>query len=287
MTPEELKDAIIKHGFPLQRFCTNTIHNLGGSVHEEYPVQQTDPITGSVNSQIFKPRDIRTSGDLRATFDFVAKGFSVHIPISCKRKLNQQWVFMPAIYTESHHLFTRICKRNGKPPVGGFDYMFSSRDWSTAYPLCNIPIDINTKPAGEERHDNHILKTSDNLYFEWMQTYEDDLRVFTKTDFPYTQIIYIPVIVTAADLYVCKLEGTSFKVDDSSLLKIEEVPYLLYLHNLPSSLQHLMRNSGVKDSDLILDKFYIFVVNYKSLANFIESLLAFFNKQPITPPSWW
>ena len=80
LSEEEVKNKIMKEGYPLQRFCAKKLQSLGWTVNEEYPVEQTIPISwnpyGGIEGQL---KSVRTSGDIRAIYQKPAKGFAVCI----------------------------------------------------------------------------------------------------------------------------------------------------------------------------------------------------------------
>jgi len=268
MSEEHIKDKIMEEGYPLQRFCAKKLQNLGWQVFEEYPVEQILPVYdnpyGGIEGQ---HTQVRTSGDIRALHQNLTKGFCVCVCVSCKKQSEIDWVFMKEMFTENMHHMIRA-RKDGENVI---DYVFDLKHGlEENYPLCNIPTNLNYRKE-KKRNENMISKTSENLYLETLQTY-DDHRPWLRDHAPYSQIIYIPVIVTAAKIYVYDIDETNFDMSKSDSINIDEVNYLMYQHHLPRSMH---KNLGVLNTDdlFLLDKFNHFVVNYEHFEDFIKSLM--------------
>jgi len=237
MTEDDLKKRIMNEGFPLQRYCSSILQSGSWNVDEEYPVQwipppQSDPYKTS--------KIVRTSGDLRAEYQYVAKGFAIQMCISCKRQLSIDWVFMRAMFRESEHFFPRLCAIKSDSGdyknAWEYEYSFENKDWPEPYSLCNIPTTLTDK-SGKAPEVDKILQTADNLHSEVAQTISDDSLPLVKI-MPIQQIIYVPVIVTAAEIFVYDVDSKKFDVKEPNCIKVENVPYLLYQHRLPLSKHH-------------------------------------------------
>ncbi len=276
MSEEHIKDRIMGEGYPLQRFCAKKLQNLGWQVFEEYPVDQTLPVYGNPYGGIEgRQSPVRTSGDIRALHQKTAKGFAVCVCVSCKKQSEIDWVFMKEMFTENVH---RMIKAKKERNV--INYMFDLKHGlEENYPLCNIPTNLYDR-KNKKRDENMIVKTSENLYLETLQTCQDHIR-WLHEDAPYSQIIYIPVIVTAAKIHVYDIDETNFDISKTDSINIQEVNYLMYQHHLPRSMH---KNLGVFSTEgglFLLDKFNHFVVNYEHFEDFIKSLMKKFEDHPI------
>lgn len=279
----ELKEKIMKEGFPLQRYCSIVLRNMGWEVDEEYPVQWISPPTSDFNKV---NKTIRTSGDIRAVHPFVNKGFAIQMCVSCKRQLSIDWVFMRAMFSESNHFFPRLCAI--KSESGDYknswehEYSFENNKWSEKYYLCNIPTTIVDRTE-KNRDDDKILQAADNLYFELSQSMTDYVKPLDSF-LPYSQIIYIPVIVTGAEISVYDINEKNFSVENSECVNIEKAPYLLYQHRLPISMQRLI-NSPNTGYPVTFDRMNIFVVYYKHFERFVNIVKEQFKEKEITLPT--
>lgn len=260
----DLKKKIMREGFPLQRYCSVILQEQGWNVDEEYPVQWI-----SLPQSQYKTT--RTSGDIRAEYQYVAKGFGIRMCVSCKKQSTINWAFMKAMFNESHHFFPRLCAL--KPTTDAdyrnsweYEYNFEKNDWPESYHLCNIPTTLKGNSNGDEP--DKILHTSDNLHLEVSQTISDDTIPLANI-LPLNQIIYIPVIVTAAEVYVYDIDVKNFDVDNANCINVEKVPYLLYQHRLPIGKQRLVNNPHFGEQ-VTFDKLNIFVVHYNNFKHFAQ-----------------
>jgi len=275
MSEEHRKKGIMDEGYPLQRFCAKKLQNLGWQVFEEYPVEQPIPVAhhpyGGVAGQF---KEVRTSGDIRAIHQYLTKGFSVCVCVSCKKQSEIDWVFMKEMFTENVHKM--ITAKKGERNV--YDYVFDLKhELDENYPLCNIPTHLYDKKGKKE--ENMIVKTSENLYLETLQTF-DDHRIWLQDHAPYSQIIYIPVIVTGAKIHVYDIDENNFDISKTDSINIQEVNYLMYQHHLPRSMHRNLSVQNANDLN-ILDKFNHFVVNYEHFEDFIKSLMKKFEDHPM------
>lgn len=279
---DELKRKIVQEGFPLQRYCSFILQNNGWNVEEEYPVQWVSPPVRYISQ-----KTIRTSGDIRAEYQYVAKGFGMRMCVSCKKQSSINWVFMRAMFRESEHFFPRLCAiqspnedyRNSWE----YEYRFENKDWPELYSLCNIPTTLINRAENNEETDK-ILQTADNLHLQVSQTMDDDDVRPLSDILPINQIIYIPVIVTAAEVYVYDIDGKKFDVSDPNCVNVEKAPYLLYQHQLPISKQRRINNPHL-GPQVIFDKLNIFVVHYKGFEKFLNIIRDQFALKTIGMPS--
>jgi len=277
MIEDEVKKRILQEGYPLQRFCAKKLQNLGWTVSEEYPVEQILPISNNPYGGIegdFK--QIRTSGDIRAIHPNVTKGFAICVCISCKRQLKIDWSFMKAMFSESSHtLITNVKTENNV-----IDYIFDLQDkLDDPFPLCNIPTNLNHRKEDVPREEDKIVKTSENLFLETLQSVEDDVS-WLRYDAPYKQIIYIPVIVTAAKIHAYDIDEKKFDISNTDSIDIQEVNFLMYQHHLPRSM-HKVSGRVTPQEYITSDKFNIFVVNYQHFEDFIKKLMKKFEDHPM------
>ena len=276
---EEVKKRIMKEGYPLQRFCGKKLQSLGWTVDEEYPVEQAVPVSwnpyGLVEGEL---KQVRTSGDIRAIYQRPTKGFAICICISCKRQSKVDWSFMKAMFTENIHKLISGVKYSDGENID--DCIFDLSDGlDEKYPLCNIPTNLFNRNENTPREEDKIVKTSENLYLETLQTCED-YRSWLRDEAPYNQMIFIPIIVTAAQIHAYDVDETNFKIDNIDAIDIAEVNHLMYQHHLPRSMH---RNLLIKNTTetTILKKFNLFVVNYQNFENFIKSLMKKFEDHPM------
>lgn len=278
---KDLKHKISQEGFPLQRYCSWKLQRLGWQVDEEYPVLWTS----RPDSQTSKY--VRTSGDIRAGFQYAAKGFAVKLCISCKRQDKIEWAFMNSMFTESSHALLRLCGfKNADKTRNGWEYSynFENADWPDSYHFCNIPTTLLDRERGGSNDGDKILKTADNLYLELKQTVKDDVITFGSIEtIPYDQIIYIPIIVTGAVLYSYDINEENFAVNDSTCIDLKDASYLLYQHRLPIDMQTQVGNPHV-DKFETFDRLNIFVVHYKEFERFVKLLQSYFEKKTIPHP---
>jgi len=278
----KLKEKIMNEGFPLQRYCSILLRNTGWEVDEEYPVQWNSPPTPDSRMN----KTTRTSGDVRAVYPFIHKDFAIQLCISCKRQLSIDWVFMRSMFTESTHFFPRLCAIKSESGdyknSWEYEYGFENNKWPEKYYLCNIPTTL-TDRTGKNRDDDKILQTADNLYFELSQSM-DDYHQPLSSFLPYSQIIYIPVIVTGAEISIYDIDEKKFSVDNSECINTEKVPYLLYRYRLPISMQRMISSlqNGYPTS---FDKMNIFVVYYKHFQEFVNTIKEQFKEKTITLPT--
>lgn len=272
MSNDDVKKRIKNEGFPLQRFCAKKLQNLGWTVEEEYPVEQSTPVEPNPYSHKETIRDVkRTSGDIRAIFPKPVKEYAVCICISCKRQLKIDWVFMKAMFREDVHIITKILKDS---PYGYNSYVFKLEDkWDVDFPLCNIPTNLQKPNQDLPREQDKIIQTCNNLYLETLQTMEDYETSLIKNDLPYKQIIFIPIIVTAAKIHVYDIDEKDFDIEDEEAIKVEKVPYLLYQHSLPRSLHRYLFDEKNNDNEIIHKQFNLFVVEYQNFESFIQALM--------------
>ncbi|MGB9002374.1 MAG: hypothetical protein WCC52_01020, partial [Nitrosotalea sp.] len=218
-------------------------------------------------------------------YQYSAKGFGVRVCVSCKKQSSINWVFMKATFRESEHFFPRLCALRPTPEADyrnswEYGYGFDNKDWSESYHLCNIPTTLKRNSNGEEP--DKILQTSDNLHLEILQTIGDD-SIPLANILPIDQIIYIPIIVTAAEVYAYDIDVKKFDVNDASCVNVEKVPYLLYQHRLPIGKQRLVNNPYFGEQEKF-DKLNIFVVHYKNFEQFIQILKNVFTVKTIKLP---
>lgn len=271
----------MKEGFPLQRYTAKILQRLGWEVDEEYPVLQ------EVSQEYFK-----TSGDVRALYSKKGSRFALRTCVSCKRQHNIDWVFMKAMYEENAHDFIRHCWVKDylkQDELKQFDFKFHRKDWKDGnYPLCNIPTNLIDR-KGKRSDDDKIIETCESLYFEVLQSLEDDGSSFysgKRKIGEIGQIIYLPVIVTAAQISCYDIDESNFGIEDTDAVDIKQVPFLLYQHRIPQHMQKYISSSENSNAGFQLEKFNIFIVFYKDIEAFYNMLIGYFTTQTISMPKW-
>lgn len=265
---DDIKARIMQEGFPLQRFCAKNLQNLGWMVFEEYPVEQSFPLWSYANYSAPESHPmVKTSGDIRALFYYTPKQYAVCICISCKKQSKIDWSFMKAMFTENVHpiLTSKMGERNV------YEYRFDLQDsLDKPYPLCNIPTNLENR-GNKQRDQDKIIQTTESLYLETLQSIDDYRSFLSDPETIVKQIIFVPIIVTAAKIHVYNVDESKFEIDNTDSINVKEVDYLMYKHNLPKSMQVKV---GMKNFDdmHIMEEMNLFVVNYKYFDTFIKLL---------------
>jgi hypothetical protein len=275
---EDIRRKIMNEGFPLQRYTAKVLQKLGWVVDEEYPVMQS--------SVSIEPEVIRTSGDIRAAYVHNNE-VAIRTCISCKRQHNINWAFMKSMNPEETHTLVRQCVVKDyldQDRVQKYDFEFNGTKWKGAnYDLCNIPTTLHQRNKAKD--EDKIIQTCDSLYFEVLQSEQDDEPDLYAKTISSRQVIYVPVIVTAAQIHSYDVDETNFDVENADAVNITRVPFLLYQHRLPQHMRPILRGSS-DYGQLQLDRMYIFVVFYEHVEEFYKGLMSSFASHdiPLPPP---
>lgn len=279
---QKITERFNETGFPFQHWCLETIRNIdkdhGGWIHVAVPEH---PFT-------FPQSEGPTLG-IHGAIDIVAvrgvKGIEkslLFLVIECKRANNEikNWIFI----SDKHErkpafIFSRITNESlvekievsremafpelGYSYPGDFDYCYQGIEVNETQTTINrnqeerIYKSLRQVNHGACALEHQIPK---NLYIEGL----DRAFNFTK----WQNFIYIPVIVTTANLFIANFDYKNIKDGDilSEVGDYQEKKWLTYEFPLPDFISY------ETPERLHLEKRTTFIVNHASLVGFLEKV---------------
>lgn len=208
MSEEKLKKNVNSSGFPFQIAVENTINNLSGwdIMRREYPWQNNE--TGQ-NGYI----------DLIAEKDFI------RLIIECKRVRDSEWIFLcsPTNLSRSHARFWANAVGGKEKAVGWYDGQVEPS--SPEADFCAIMGQDHRKPLLENLA-SELVAATEAFAFEELS--------FSKG----ISISYFPVIITTAELYVCKFDAKDIQIESGEITsaQFETVPFVRFRKSLTTQV---------------------------------------------------
>jgi hypothetical protein len=204
MSDEKLKKNLNSSGFPFQIAVENAISNLNGwdIMRREYPWQNSE--TGQ-NGYI----------DLIAEKDFI------RLIIECKRVRDSEWIFLcsPKNLNRNHARFWANAVGGKEKAIGWYDGQVEPS--SPEADFCAIMGQNHRKPLLENLA-SELVTATEAFAFEELS--------FTKG----ITIAYFPVIITTADLYVCKFDANDVQIESGEIrnAQFDAVPFIRFRKSL-------------------------------------------------------
>jgi len=213
---EELNKLINASGFLLQLALENEINHLKKS---DLSVTREHPWKSSI-------------ADKDGFIDLIVSTGMMRFVIECKRPRDGVWVFLVQnnaqnIIEKSRSLWSSS-KINAPSTSGINDFYFTPNSYESD--VCIIRGQNDQDKPLLERIASQVLLSQDCLIIE-------ELGFVERHRFP-TQLIYVPVIVTAAKLFICKVDPSKIDINSGTLsdATFEEVPLVRFRKSLVSDL---------------------------------------------------
>lgn len=270
--PEKVRTVLNDTGFPFQHWCSEIIANIQGyeaamEVPFTFP-KSNGPILGT-------PGQI----DILACAPSTERGWQVCLVIECKRASEKikHWVMLPNPRQSPKWptlFFSNVDYQQGVtrsvvfPDLGylrgsDFDYAIHGIELNSKLAVNRESEEKMFKPMKQVAHASRGLESQVPTIIEEINAFRPENRKNT---------LYIPVIVTTADLYL-----GSFSVGDvlngdiePSKLKLgEPKKWLTFEFPLPDYLSYNLQRDG---GTITVGKRTLFVVNAKSLSEFCENI---------------
>lgn len=257
---EKFVNALNVEGIFFQKYCTHLIKKSGWKVdNEEYPVTFPKPSSGILG------KDGRL--DIRASKKVRQKKLNVVIDllIECKKADPNlsSWIFFKSEKKLKHSyiLNCKLKEKINKESKGHSKWEIEtfSRDFSKSFKLSKIKVcndgrelksEFTKKPQKNDTKTStaRIQNGACQVCHAFRSLYADEIdflrEVLNKNNDPKDKThirIFIPIVVTTADLYVANFKAGDVKkiegVIDYRKVKFSKSPQLLYEFPLPGHLQ--------------------------------------------------
>ncbi len=254
MTEEKLKSIVNKSGFPLQIGLEHQINARSG-IHGWRVLYK---------EHSWKNADTSASGfiDLVLVDHY---GTTVMV-VECKRVQNSHWIFLLSDrrHYERRHLRAWVSRYDR-----GKTFYFGWTDINADYPtyesdFCVVPGQDNKSRPMLERVAAEVIEASEALAKEEYH--------FLVNKIDYIRF-YVNVIVTTAELNVCKFNPENISVDTGEIdeTQFETVPYLRFRKSLSTkTVEELNLKEVTPQSLTAARENTIFIVNSKHLTDFLS-----------------
>lgn len=224
-TSEELKRIVNASGFLFQLRVESEVQATK-DVHQwevlarEHPWHQAESGKSGYIDLVLDSGQTRRSG-----------GGQIRLVIECKRSRDATWVFLVPDISPKGTLVRSLWATSTSPKPE-----HDRSGWHDLYaePASYLSEFCQVRGTGEgqspmlERISQNLLDSTDNLAFEEIHLYEAQGKRF----------IYLPVIVTNADLQVCKFRSEEVSLEDGTLKSgaFESVPFIRFHKSLATRL---------------------------------------------------
>lgn len=209
MQEDKLRKNLNSSGFPFQIAVESVIANISGwkVSKREYPWHNND--TGQ-----------------NGFIDIIAEKNSVTLVVECKRVRDTEWIFLcsPTNMDRSHARFWVNRVGGREQAVGWYDGQVEPS--SPEADFCAVIGQDHRKPLLE------------NLASELISATE----AFAVEEFPFFKDIpismcYFPVIITTAELYICKIDPSDIEMESGEIKNptFEAVPFLRFRKSLTTA----------------------------------------------------
>lgn len=171
--------------------------------------------------------------------DLVLSKVNVRLVIECKRSRDAKWVFLVPKGEPSGKLVR--CMKINSPSLGEFKWV-----WENAYvePETYLSSFCAVRGSGEgqapmlERLCQNLLDSLESLAIE-------EIQLACRDTYGHTYV-YVPLVVTNADLQICEFDTKEISLDDGTidLAEFEAVPFIRFHKSLAAkSNPHLTLNT--------------------------------------------
>lgn len=252
MHDEELAKLVNRSGFLFQLAVEDHVR-AGKSQHDWDVVAREYP---------WATADRARSGFI----DFVAERNTLRCVFECKRTQSGEWVFLvPGDAAETVQLRTlwSIVGQNGKSGWGWGDWGFHPQTLRSEFCIVRGASD-DDKPM-LERIAGDLVRAAESLAREELAMPNRDYGVYG----------YMPVVVTNAKLYACRVDTTQVDLTTGSLpsaARFEEVKAIRFRKALATDLAHAPETYETIKRGLLAKERSVFVVNVNGLSDWLGSV---------------
>jgi hypothetical protein len=285
MTKEsDLIDILNRKGAFLQKFCTRKIVKAGWRIEEEFPV--TLRVSKGASNEI-----IESTGDIRAKKwpSDEELGYSLTAVVECKQRFEARWIFLeyekaykhsPKLLDLQYHPEQQPTRKASKEETAYY-YTNVNLEELKGCSFCNIGKEIpESVERGDKKFDSIYASCRETVLATKSSSEEDRNELETVgnwvPDLFNTHNIYLPIVVTSADIDICKYNiedfGESKAVKNASL---RQVDWLAYDFPLPSYLQTVYKTVNPMDYTE-MKKQTIFIVSFRKCEEFFRLLENYF-----------
>ena len=265
---------IDESGFPLQRYCAAVLHNLGWSVLEEIPVSIPNLGNNSVT------QTIETTGDIHALGRIIGRN-AFNLIIECKRRQGKSWVFFRQLSkVKDDAIFLPELQDSTRRPIQ-YCVSIPGNLLAPAFPICSIGWEVGLKadkePSEKKAPKNVVREAALQVWTATLATLLSSKKEMIEEanlgyDDGIDHSIYIPVVVTGAEIYDANLELENYKIGQLGG-DVRKLEYAILRANIPKHLIFDLESPLPPGTDRsALQPVDIFVVNYSAFKGFVEKL---------------
>ncbi|KKW17022.1 MAG: hypothetical protein UY56_C0005G0047 [Parcubacteria group bacterium GW2011_GWA1_50_14] len=284
MPTDQQKTGLLNEaGLPFQEFCYFTVKQ-----NENYLAVQEVPFTHppSQGAQLGKTGAIDI---LAAKFRFGdpayfgARGSLIYLFIECKRASPniKNWIFLK-LDNEDKRLPTFFVKKSRAGQWGSLEAIrgiFPNLGYGHPehFEATGVAIEVNSAlNAWNRNQDDKIYKAALQANYGLNAIGSQLSNTVENLDIPgnVTKILYLPVVVTTANLYLANFDPSQVSKDDGAIdlssVSYEEKPWLTYDFPLPDYLKYssIFHNHINKN----VERATTFIVNSKHWSNFLQHM---------------
>lgn len=186
--------------------------------------------------------------------DLVLKGGITRLVIECKRTTGAHWVFLMPDQGERPTRCFRVlwtASMEGSETLSGWDDVFIS-PLSVSAMFCAI--------RGQGERDQPMLERLCGLLLRSVEALADEEVGYERAAFPRPSV-YVPLIVTTAELYVCRFQPKDVDITSGTLsdASFEAVPFVHFRKSLSTTRTPPERARDLSQSRLSQDRSVIVV----------------------------
>jgi hypothetical protein len=189
--------------------------------------------------------------------DLIVKAGFARIVIECKRPKGGKWFFLVPNNVNDNNPYGRLTwssKIKDKPVIGVSDLSLSPKTYESS--ICIIRSEGEDERTLLERYAGRLIASINALAFEEIKLPPDQ----------YKGLVYIPVIVTTATLYVAEVDLNKISLEDGTIDKLnyKEVQIIKFRKSLVTELSPNAMPSDIQSASEDKER-TVFVVNSKYL----------------------
>jgi hypothetical protein len=280
-------DILNRKGAFLQKFCVREIAETGWRVEEEFPVTLT--VHKGESSEV-----IESVGDIKAREPPIDSetNYRLTAVVECKHRFNTKWVFLD--YEKSYLHTPKLLdlqyypiedlSRKASMKETAYYYASLNLEHLRSSPFCNMGREIPECLERKNREFDSIYAACREVVLATKSSSEAEHQELDtlgnwQPDWFGNHNIYIPMIVTSAETYLCKYDLSGF--EESKVVKngsIAKVDWVAYDFPLPSYLQTRYKSLDEMDYQT-MRKQTIFIVNFRKCKEFLNTISDYFEER--------
>ena len=248
----DLKKVVDGSGYPLQMKIEDLAKSPGGRWTRGLNLSEV-------------PWEDKESG-LSGFIDLVVGSGKVRLVIECKRFEDSDWIFLiPSDSWGKNRSHTKLAwtyfsRSSGPAVIGWEDFNVEPQSHESSY--C----------AGFEGQRISLERVSFELVLAAEQFAKREISLFSQRHSYDALFVYLPIIITSAKLYICKVDSNYISLKDGKLMQqtFNQVPYIRFRKSLTTRLTDDFSEFDIVAANRNQER-TIMIVNSERVSEFFNS----------------